>query len=41
MKECRIEYVGKREARVPLPILFLGFVAVAAAIIACLHFSQP
>jgi len=41
MKEGRIEYAGKREPRVPLPILFLGFVAVAAAIIAFLHFSRP
>ncbi len=41
MKERSIDYVGKRETRVPLPILFLGFVAVAAAIIALLHFSRP
>jgi hypothetical protein len=41
MRESSIEYVGRREARVPLPILLLGFVAVAAAIIAFLHFSRP
>ena len=41
MKESSIEYVGKKKPRAPLPILFLGFVAVAAAIIAFLHFSRP
>jgi hypothetical protein len=41
MKEGGIEYVGRREPRVPLPILLLGLVAVAAAIIAFLHFSRP
>jgi hypothetical protein len=40
-EESSIEYVRKREPRVPLPILFLGFVAIAAAIIAFLYFSRP
>ncbi len=41
MKESSIEYVGRSEPKVPLPILLLGFAAVAAAIIAFIHFSKP
>ena len=40
MKESSIQYVGKKESRVPLPMLFLGFVAVAAVIIAFVHFAH-
>ena len=40
MKESSIEYVGRKESRVPLPMLFLGFVAMAAVIIAFVHFSR-
>ena len=40
MKESSIEYVGRKESRVPLPMLFLGFAAVAAVIIAFVHFSR-
>jgi hypothetical protein len=41
IEESSIEYVGRREPRVPLPVVFFGLVAVAAAIVAFLHFSQP
>jgi uncharacterized integral membrane protein len=40
MKESSIEYVGRKESRVPLPMLFLGFAAMAAVIIAFVHFSR-
>ena len=39
-RESSSEFVGKREPRVPLPILSLGFAAVAAAIAAFLHLSR-
>jgi len=41
MKESSIEYVGRSEPKIPLPVLFLGFAAAAAIIIAFLHFSRP
>lgn len=40
-RESSIEYVGRKEPRVPLPILFLGFAAIAAAIIAFVRLSRP
>lgn len=40
-RESSIEYIGRKEPRVPVPILLLGSVALAAAIVAFLHFSRP
>jgi hypothetical protein len=36
-----IVYIGRKEPRVPVTILIIGFVAVAAAIAAFVHFSRP
>jgi hypothetical protein len=39
-RESSIEYVGRKEARIPLPVLFIAAVALAGTIIAFIHFSR-
>jgi hypothetical protein len=35
-----IHYVGRKEPRIPVPVLLVGLAAVAAAVIAFLHFAR-
>jgi hypothetical protein len=41
MRESSIEYVGRKEPQVSVPIILLSIAAVAGAIAAFLHFSRP
>ncbi len=36
-----IQYVGAKDPRIPVPILIVGVVVIASAILAYLHFAQP
>jgi len=35
-----IQYIGRKEPQVPVPVVLLGLVAVAGAIIAFLHYFR-
>ena len=40
MGASSIQYVGRREPQVPVPVLLMGLVALAGAIIAFLHYFR-